>query len=100
LTCLYKMRKYAFTLSVKTVNAMPLNIRDPRAHALAKQLAARRGSTMTEAIVTALENELRREREQHPLPERLAILARQLRAAAGPNGREMSKDEIDEMWGG
>ena len=78
---------------------MPLNIRDPRAHALARELAARRGATMTEAIIAALEGELRRERERPSLPDRLADIARQLKAEAQAPGREMTKDEIDDMWG-
>jgi antitoxin VapB len=76
-----------------------LSIRDPRAAELAKRLAAQRKSTMTEAIVVALENELKREREKVPLPDRLAQLAEKARRLAGPQGREVPKDEIDEIWG-
>lgn len=54
---------------------------------------------MTEAIIVALENELRRERETIPLPERLARLAEKAKAMAGPNARDMTKDEIDALWG-
>jgi antitoxin VapB len=76
-----------------------LSIRDPRAAELAKELAAKRKTSMTEAIIVALENELRREREKIPLPERLAKLAEKARALAGSNPRDMTKDEIDDMWG-
>lgn len=78
---------------------MTLQIRDRRARALAKQLAERRKVTMTEAVVQALEAELRREAEAVPLAERVARIARDLEASAGPNRRVMSKDEIDAMWG-
>jgi antitoxin VapB len=78
---------------------MPLNIRDPRAHALAKELAAKRGTNMTQAIISALQSELRRERERPSLEDRLAGIARQLKTDAGASGRDMTKDEIDEMWG-
>jgi antitoxin VapB len=78
---------------------MPLNIRDPRAAELAKELAAKRGTTMTGAIVAALENELRREREKEPLRERLSRLADKAKALAGPHARDVSKEEIDAMWG-
>jgi len=54
---------------------------------------------MTEAIVHALRSELERERAKPPLRERLAELARQLKAMEGPNPREVSKEEIDAMWG-
>ena len=47
----------------------------------------------------ALENELQRERDKLPLPDRLARLAEKARRLAGPNGREVSKDEMDDIWG-
>lgn len=78
---------------------MTLQIRDGRARALAKQLAERRRVTMTEAVIQALEAELRREVETEPLAERVARIAGELEAVAGPNRRVMSKDEIDAMWG-
>lgn len=76
-----------------------LSIRDPRAAELARQLATARKTTMTEAIIVALENELKRERETIPLPDRLARLAEKARQLAGPNVRDVPKDEIDEFWG-
>jgi len=78
---------------------MNLQIRDPRAHELARQLAEKRKISMTEAVVGALEAELKRESTRRPLAERLASIARELKATAGKGGRDMSKDEIDEMWG-
>ena len=78
---------------------MPLNIRDPRAAELAKELALRRNSTMTAVIVEALEAELRRERQKAPLRERLAKLAEETLAMAGPNAHEVTKEDIDAMWG-
>jgi antitoxin VapB len=78
---------------------MTLQIRDGRARALAKALAERRKVTMTEAVIQALEEELRREAENTPLADRVARIAGELEAAAGPNRRTMTKDEIDAMWG-
>jgi antitoxin VapB len=75
------------------------SVRDPRAAKLARKLAKLRGSTMTEAVITALENDLRRERESAPLADRYAAIATGLAAKAGPNPREVGKDDIDEMWG-
>ncbi|MBY0611900.1 MAG: type II toxin-antitoxin system VapB family antitoxin [Beijerinckiaceae bacterium] len=75
-----------------------LNIRDPRAHELARKLAAERKSTITEAVVTALEHELERVRAAIPLPERLARIADDLKAQAGPNPRDVTRAEIDDMW--
>lgn len=74
-----------------------LTIRDPRAAALAKRLAESRRTTMTEAVVTALQRELRRERDATPLAIRLRAIAERARAMAGPNGRAMTKDEIDAL---
>ena len=47
---------------------MALHIRDERALKLAKKLAARRGTTMTQAVVDALQGALAR--EERPLAER------------------------------
>jgi antitoxin VapB len=76
-----------------------LNVRDPRAAALAQMLGRMRGQSMTEATIYALETAIRREKERTPLAERLALIARDLAAKAGPNGREMTREEIDAMWG-
>jgi antitoxin VapB len=43
---------------------MALNIRDPRAQKLARELAQATGETMTGAVITALEERLRRLRAQ------------------------------------
>ncbi len=79
--------------------AVALSIRDPEAGKLARELAALRDTNMTEAIVFALRNELRREREKRPLQERLTALADRALAMARPGGRVMTKDEIDALWG-
>ncbi len=78
---------------------MPLNIRDPRAAELARDLARRRGTTMTQAIIGALEAEIERERAEKPLAERLLAITNHLHAKARPGGRRMTRDEIDDLWG-
>lgn len=78
---------------------MPLSIRDPRAGVLARSLAKRRKTTMTRAIVAALEAEIERDRESRPLARRLADIADDLAAEARPGGRRMPREEIDEFWG-
>lgn len=78
---------------------MNLQIRDPRAHKLALELARKRRVSMTEAVIEALEAELKRENQRAPLATRLVAIAAELGAKAGSDGREMSKDEIDQMWG-
>ena len=77
---------------------MPLNIRDPRAAELAKELAALRKTTMTAAIIEALQNEIKRERDKVPLRERLAQIALTTRALAGRKGRPVPRSEVDDMW--
>jgi antitoxin VapB len=78
---------------------MGISIRDPEVGKLARQLARVRNTNMTEAIAHALRSELERERAKRPLRERLEELARETMAMAGPNPREVTKEEIDELWG-
>jgi antitoxin VapB len=77
---------------------MPLNIRDPRAHILAKKLADARHITMTAAIIQALEKELKHEQSRIPLKDQFALLAAQIKAESSIKGRSISRDEIDSMW--
>ena len=79
---------------------MPLSIRDPRVADLARDLAQRRGTTMTAVIIAALVAELERERAVTPLADRVSAIADGLLAKANPGGRAMSADEIDALWGG
>ena len=77
---------------------MALHIRDERAARLARQLAARKGTTMTKAVVTALEDALAQ--EARPLRERIAAIARDgVRLGRPRHGRAMKKREIDDRWG-
>jgi antitoxin VapB len=78
---------------------MPLNIRDPHAAELARELASRGRVTMTKAVVSALEDALNQERAGTPLADRFAAIADDLARKRGPNGRAMSKDDVDAMWG-
>jgi antitoxin VapB len=79
--------------------AMNLQIRDPRARELARRIAQCRHISMTEAVVEALEAEYRRVSAQQTLAERLGAIADELAALARPGGRDMTKDEVDAMWG-
>jgi hypothetical protein len=77
---------------------MALHIRDDRAATLARRLAKRRGTTMTRAVVEALEAALAR--EERPLTERIADVAAELeRLGDRKRGRVVPKQEIDELWG-
>lgn len=79
---------------------MNLQIRDPEAHALARELAEKRKISMTEAVFAALKAELQREAKRKPLAARAKVIAGELRSRSTAKGRCLSKDEIDEMWGG
>ncbi len=78
---------------------MHLQIRDPRARELARKIAQQRHASMTEVVIQALEAEYRRVAAQQPLAARLDALADELAAIAKPGGRDMTKNEIDAMWG-
>ena len=78
---------------------MGVSIRDPEVGELARELARRRKTNMTEAIAHALREELERERRRTPLVERLRRIADETVAMAGPNPRDVTKEEIDDLWG-
>ena len=77
---------------------MALNIRSEIVSQLAERLAARKGVNKTDAVRTALENELRRLDEAMPLRDRLRSL--QERVLSRPaTGQEADKAFYDELSG-
>ncbi len=78
---------------------MPLMIRNPRAADLARTLATRRKQTMTNVVIVALENELRRDTEQKPLADRLKAISDKFLAESEPTGVQVTKADMDRMWG-
>lgn len=78
---------------------MTLHIRDERARQLARRLADRKGTSMTQAVIDALETAL--VRAEQPLAERLAAIAEDARRlAATEERRPVTKQEVDDLWGG
>lgn len=73
---------------------MALNIKDPEADRLARELAARTGETLTEAIVKALRERLKREAAKTPVSLKDEIMAISRRAAALPRLTTEKPDEI------
>jgi antitoxin VapB len=71
--------------------AMNLQIRDPRAHELARRIAARRNISLTEAVIDALEAECQRVCAPTKLAERLAAIADDLAGLSTPGGRETAR---------
>lgn len=78
---------------------MNLQIRDPRARQMARQLARLNGGNMTEAVIDALDFRLKHLADKQPLADLAAALSRDLRQRAKTAGRDIAKDEIDQLWG-
>jgi antitoxin VapB len=80
---------------------MPLYIRDDQVDALAVELQAVTGApSKTEAVRVALQNEIKRKREEIPLIERIAAIQRKV-AAMGPSDTEFDmKKFMDDLSGG
>jgi hypothetical protein len=80
---------------------MALSIRKPRVEELARELAAKRKTTMTDVIEKALEKEAKAEAEAdaRPLYEKVKEIADRLKRKGKPGGHRMTKEEIDRMWG-
>jgi len=77
---------------------MALNIRGERAAKLARRLADRRGISMTDAVIEALETALAR--GERSLPERLAEIAADAKRLADPRRqRAAGKRDVDSLWG-
>jgi hypothetical protein len=77
---------------------MPLHIRDEKAALLARRLADRTGTSMTEAVIRALESALAR--GERPLAERLAEIATDAKRLADPRrARTASRRDTDALWG-
>jgi antitoxin VapB len=84
-------------MHMKSVSSMP-QIRNRRVVELAAKLAAVRHSTKTDAVLTALENELARIEREKSLAERIKPI--QQRIAAVPlTGLEADKDFFDDLSG-
>jgi antitoxin VapB len=82
---------------MKTKASM-LQIRNRRVVELAAKLAAVRRSTKTDAVLSALENELARVEGERSLAERLKPLLDRI-AAVPRTGLEADKDFYDELSG-
>ncbi len=80
---------------------MALSIRKPRVEEMARTLATKRKTTMTDVIEKALEKELKAEAEvdTRSLYEQVKELSDELKRKGKPGGHMMTKEEIDRMWG-
>lgn len=77
---------------------MTLHIRDDKAAELARRLAKREGVSVDEAVLRALEAALAQ--DNRPLTERIGEIRAELHRLSHPEqGRPVTKQEIDELWG-
>ncbi|MEO6716215.1 MAG: type II toxin-antitoxin system VapB family antitoxin [Novosphingobium sp.] len=77
---------------------MPFHVRDAETDTLVRQLAARQHIGLTDAIKTAVQNELKRLDETVPLEERIVVLSREIMARAVPT-EQTDKEFFDELSG-
>lgn len=73
---------------------MALNIKDPEADRLARELSQKTGETITKAVTTALRERLQREGARHPLRLKDEIIAISRRAAALPRRTGRTPEEL------
>lgn len=73
---------------------MALNIRNKKADRLARELADRMGETITEPVIKALRERLKRECAKSPLSLKDEIMAISRRTAAMPRRTGRTADEI------
>ena len=73
---------------------MALNIKNPEADRLARELAARTGETITQTVLNALRERLKREGAKSPLSLKDEIMEISRRCAVLPDLDRRSADEI------
>ena len=73
---------------------MALNIKDPEADRLARELAARTGESITQTVVKALRERLKRETAKTPVGLKEEIMAISRRAGRLPRLTDQSPEEI------
>lgn len=78
---------------------MNLQIRDPRAHQLASRLAALRNTSLTQAVIDALETAVAQQDRRETVNETVARLHRKYLGGRKPQGRNCTKEELDDLWG-
>lgn len=73
---------------------MALNIKDPEADRLARELAARTGESLTRTVIVSLRERLKREGAKSPLSLKDEIMEISRRCAALPRRTNKTADEI------
>lgn len=73
---------------------MALNIKDPEADRLARELSKRTGESLTQTVIKALRERLKREGAKAPLSLKDEIMSISRRAASIPRRTGRQADEI------
>ncbi len=76
------------------MDPLALNIKDPEADRLARELAARTGETITETVVKALRERLKRETAKTRVGLKDEIMAISRRASRLPRRRDQTPEHI------
>ena len=79
--------------------SMAFHIKNPETDALARQVAAVKGTSLTQAVHEALKHELKRELRKPDLVVRGMAFAKALRAEGRPDlGKPADKEFIDSLY--
>ena len=96
LSLVYAEKIYVYTHCIYAQWPCTFEMTEPRS--LARRLAERKGISMTEAVIDALESALLR--GERPLAERLAEIAADARRLGDPRRRRpMTAQDADALWG-
>lgn len=80
---------------------MNLQVRNPRARALAVEIARARGMSISDAVVNALQKDAAAlPSRRRPTAEIAAEIRAELEAMGNPGGRDWTREERDDMMGG
>ncbi|MEL6064253.1 MULTISPECIES: type II toxin-antitoxin system VapB family antitoxin [unclassified Methylobacterium] len=77
---------------------MPLYVKDPQVDALATQLMTLLGTSKTDAVRRALQNEIVRQTGKQDLVAWTSDFVRALHQRAGPNPKPVDKAFIDRLY--
>lgn len=77
---------------------MPLYVKDPQVDALATQLMTLLGTSKTDAVRRALQNEIERQAGKQDLVAWTSDFVRALHDRAGPNPKPVDKAFIDSLY--
>ena len=78
---------------------MTLQIRNERVNRMARELADRWHTTKTDAVMRSLEQMLKTEDRELTVQDHIKHIAEELKRRSPGRGRDLTKEEIDVLWG-